>query len=103
MGKGAHSMNAENLEMFPPDTVAMDSPKLAWLKRHGVTVIKHNFAGTDIEGSDEPTFEACGWHSWTDKCGRDHETQNGWGYDEDEALQNLAKHCGWKLWNEENV
>ncbi len=79
----------------------MDSPKLAWLKKHGVTVKQHNWKGTEIEGSNEPTFEAMASHHWTDLLGHSHEDANGWGYDEDEALTELAKWCGWKLWNEE--
>ena len=84
----------------------MDSPKLAWLKKHGITVKCHDWKGTDYEGSDEGRWQAFSrdsyaiesdyfddgffWCNQSDLC----ET-------EDEALQNIATHLGLKLWNEE--
>lgn len=94
-------------ELFPVETVSMDSPRLAWIKKHGV-VTYHSFPNEP----DHCWF--AGFQEWwpklTDRvdffC---HET--GWNGDsrlaegetEDEALATLARYYELPLWNEENI
>lgn len=83
-------------ELFAVETVAMDSPRLAWLKRHKV------FTHRRIDHPDESPW--CAWCEIEDQgeCLR----ANGprafvYGETEDDALGELAIGRGWGLWNEE--
>ena len=74
-----------------------DSPRLAWMKRHGINVrsttpLERAFcaAVSDIETADKYLFVAF------DKSG-----ERGGGETEDEALESLAQALGIPLWNEE--
>jgi hypothetical protein len=79
-------------EFFPASEVAMDSPKLAWLKKHGIRSIEHDWTGTDFEGTHEPRWQAF----IGDKNGMCADT-------EDEALAALCVEHGIKLWFEETA
>lgn len=88
-------------ELFPLSDVQMDSPRLAWMKTHGVIVHRHQWIGSDFEGSDEPQF-----HAFTNDGTHDDRhlwalIGDGWGNDYDEALCDWAQKKGVKLWNEE--
>lgn len=98
-------MKAES-ELFPAETVAMESPRLRWMKRHDVKTKKR----TDLNRDVEP------WEAWTGeydfaleetlkgvKCYPDASPFLAWGKTEDDALLHLAENNGWKLWNEEDV
>lgn len=90
-------------ELFPVEAVAMDSPRLAWMKKYGVTTVCHDWTGTDLQGSCEPPWQAFakGAH-WTDKTGA--KRHDGSLYDtEDAAIAGLAIWCDIKLWNEETT
>lgn len=61
------------------------SPRLAWLEKYRVEI-----SGPDID--DEILAVA------KDKRGIE---KTGYGHDEQSALADLARKCGWRLWNEE--
>jgi len=83
-------------ELFPFDDVRMDSPKLAWMKKHGVRVVQHDWTGTDFEGSDEPRWQAViGGYRNPHYCIR-MDT-------EDEAIEEAAMVLGVPLWNEDDA
>ena len=95
-------------ELFPPESVTMDSPRIAWMKRHGITVVCHDWTGTDFENTAEPRWQAFSsnafrrqgpsfrhpviWANEGDRCDT-----------EDEAVVALAQEMGLKLWNEEGA
>lgn len=93
-------------ELFPPESVAVDSPRLQWIARH--EVITGNFPGMD-----ESTWLAGFKHWWgkpyTDDAGAFfcHETGHngdcrlGEGDTEDEAIAHLCRRHRVPLWNEE--
>lgn len=82
-------------ELFPLDAVFMESPRLRWLKKHGVTI--EHCPGFDGEESPE-TGETCyPYYVWLNA-----EPEKKYGhYSADDALVELAKAKGLKLWNEE--
>lgn len=101
-------MSEQPTELFPAEAVAMDSPRLRWLKRHGITTKQHDWTGTDLEGSCEPTWQAFSRKAfrvqglsckypvrWT--------TRGPLCDTEDEAIAAIAIAIGIKLWNEENA
>lgn len=74
----------KNDELFPPETVQMNSPRLAWIKKYGI-VTYHSLP-------NEPD------HCWFAGF------QDWWiteGETEDEALAALARYCNLPLWNTE--
>jgi hypothetical protein len=94
-------------ELFDPASVAMDSPRLAWMKRHGISVFCYDWTGTDFEGTDEPRYEGQSKKAfaiqgpsckhpvvWTNRGPRCDT--------EDQAIEAIAKEIGIKLWNEED-
>lgn len=97
-------------DLFPD--CKMDSPKLAWMKRHGVRV---NYNRTAYEGIDEPD-EVWPYEAYKSSAGSaDHvrmlqlaKTGDLFGAlmtigpTEDDALCELAKANGWLLWFEES-
>ena len=80
------------------------SPRLAWLKNHDVKT--HEFTN---DPTDCRTLNHLGFGRWIAFIGKTvppHEDSNRtWvnGDTEDEALVNIAKLMGWKLWNEETA
>lgn len=71
------------------------SPRLAWLNKHGVQTEqspKHMIGDEDEFGN-----RVFAWHAM---IGDDAQTSVG-GDTEQDAICNLAKIKGWKLWNEE--
>ena len=78
-------------ELFDPKLVEKDSPKLAWMKRHGV-ITNHNpdiSDGLPWIATDKPYARVL-----------EGSTKYGAGNTEDEAITSLAKLRGWRLWNE---
>ncbi len=103
-------------ELFAPTEGAADSPRLAWLKRHGVITWYDNGRRDGFEVC-EPQWFAGFQHWWPGKTGINffaHETGDngdsriGQGDSEQEALCNFLT-CGearekkLKLWNEETA
>ena len=80
-----------NQELFPPSTVAGESPRLRWIKQYGLTVLPTNQVP---HWQDDPrmaykleavsNFSAC----------------RGFGDTEDDALADWAHTRGVRLWNE---
>jgi hypothetical protein len=101
-------------ELFPAEVVAMDSPRLAWLKRHDV-LTWHDDGKRDGFQVCPPQWFAGFTHWWPEKTGIDFfaletahngDSRIGEGDSEQEALCQLltcgeARAKGIKLWNEE--
>jgi hypothetical protein len=90
-------------ELFNPEVVTQDSPRLAWMKKHDVKTVFHS--GVVIGDEDEFGNELFPWTASTShgidpkRAGdavwcRGAETEHG-------AIVELAIWQGWKLWNEE--
>jgi hypothetical protein len=89
-------------ELFPVEAVQMDSPRLAWMKKHGVITYRSPV---------EPVCWFAGFQEWWPKLegvgffaketAHNGDIRVGEGATEDEALCQLAKWEGIKLWNEE--
>lgn len=90
-------------ELFPAETVAMESPRLRWMKRHDVTLIenKHVKPGQECELTGEPVARFCA--SRVGNKGLYSGSQAGFGQTAEEACADLAQRNGWRLWNEEDV
>lgn len=91
-------------ELFPIEAVAMDSPRLAWMKRHGIITLHHRSEYVD------PTWFAGRMVWWPGLTGVDFfaeetalngDSRIGQGETEDEALVALAARAGLKHWSEE--
>lgn len=108
-------MNPE--ELFPIEAVTADSPRLAWMKKHGI-VTYHSlpndpeahcwFAGfwdfsEDFpENEDEAANEdRTGELLFLFEHGHNGDTRTGKGETEEEALVDLCSMFDLKLWNEE--
>jgi hypothetical protein len=87
----------EDLELFPVSDTKMDSPRLAWLKRHDVSVDKEW-----DDYFDEFVFVAKIMKLYTGGIYR-YSYMVGKGDTEDDALCDLAKKHGLRLWNEEDI
>lgn len=79
------------------DVPPQDSPRLAWMKRNGVLL--------DHCPEQEP-YPWIAWlkehgEEWTDALARHGDFVFGYGTTEDEAITDLARSRGLKLWNEE--
>lgn len=96
-------MTQENL-FDVPETL---SPRLAWLKKHEIKTLHR----------DDLSDEAGRWEAYVgeyqfaiDETFADRESGFypdespflAWGETEDDAILELAKNNGWKLWNEES-
>lgn len=91
-------------ELFPVESVTMDSPRLAWIKRERV-VLYHDTVEPEqwLAGFD---FHEIEYSSPSDFFAQE-ESMNGdlrigFGDTEDEALAILCQKHGVKLWNEES-
>lgn len=91
-------------ELFPEQDMHMESPRLAWIKKHGVITFY-----SDVE----PALWFAGFQDWhSDKSGIDFfvaETSAngginiGEGDTEDLAITDLCRKCDVRLWNEEGA
>lgn len=84
-------------ELFPPETVAMDSPKLAWLKRYQL-ITEHDPEMQPDTESPETGENLLAWVCF--EVGKV-ENRYGYGNTEDEAYADFAIKAGISLWNEE--
>lgn len=89
-------MSAE--ELFPAEAVTMDSPRLAWMKRHRVQTA-HSDHPVDPDESDD-----C-WVAWIERVeGERLGPKNAaTGETEQEALWRIAIKFSLPLWNEEEA
>ena len=81
-------------ELFAPETVSSDSPRLRWMKKHHLIT----YRSPHLTDEEEP------WSCWDGRL----ELATGAmlqnmaeGITEDDAIANWALHNGVKLWNEE--
>lgn len=84
-------------ELFPAEFVTMDSPRLAWMKKHGVRVKR----STHLKAGDAPW---CAWFSIDEDPGTGFPANPdllGYGETEEEAVGALAEESHTPLWNEE--
>ncbi len=84
-------------ELFPASEVASDSPRLAWLKRHGLELFDGD---PDLVGTESPETgeEYQAWYCLP--IGSYELRKYSCGDTADEACANYAKAHGLKLWNE---
>ncbi len=94
-------------ELFPAESVQMDSPRLAWMKREKVLTY-HSLAGEDgacwFAAFDEGQYEYEKGNMSDFFCqhlGATGDSECGEGDTEDESIAHLARRAGIKLWNEE--
>ena len=76
-------------ELFKPEMVAGDSPRLKWIKRHQLKT----------ERAFDEYYDEMRWCAWRDlaTCF----DSEGSGITEDDAIADWARRNGVKLWNEE--
>ena len=89
-------------ELFPLETVASPSPRLAWMRRHRI----RTFYRADME----PEFS---WAAWSERSGEYTNEDDAsymlneghvmFGETEDEALNNFCIENKIKYWNEEDA
>ena len=84
-------------ELFPAEAVTMDSPRLAWMKRHEI----RTWFSESVEPEDGP------WIAWLRSNAGDEDgiprdlDACGYGDTEEGALGDLARRHNFHLWNEE--
>lgn len=91
-------------ELFCSDVGKADSPRLAWMKKHGVITYRTPFDPFDYlagvsENAEMTLNQRRDW--FADETAQMGDTRIGIGMSEDEALAELAKRRGIPLWNEE--
>jgi hypothetical protein len=85
-------------ELFPSETVTMDSPKLAWLKKHGLTT---SYAENVGDAKDEFGNQAKPWTCAKIILGGRCIGSMGYGDTEEDACADFAEKYDLLLWNEE--
>ena len=81
------------------------SPRLAWIKKHGLTIRHDSKIQPDAEDefSGERLYPFVVYAGEFPRDGIFAGNRGAWGDSEDEALVAWAKSHGIKLWNEENL
>lgn len=89
-------------ELFPIEAVAMDSPRLAWLKRHGLVTEMNPNAGLESaeQGDDIPKW-VCRVSKTEGDSPHFKPNEIGGGETEDDACADLAINRGLRHWSEE--
>jgi hypothetical protein len=90
-------------ELFPEEVGSMDSPRLAWMKRHGLeTEFYPEAVGMTEDEFGNDVFP------WVCRLAKPRLTSGtycpkeiGGGETEHDAIADFAKNAGLKLWNEE--
>lgn len=82
------------MELFPKSVGAMDSPRIAWMKKHGIELVMR------LNDPKVPNHRVC--VAKVANGNGQHEPMF-YGATPDEALHGLAEAYGWALWNEEEV
>lgn len=88
-----------NTELFKEHEVAKDSPRVVWMKKHGVKT--HNCP-------DLAPINWCAWERSNYPNGDENGIPNnpelcGYGPTEDDAIADMARLTKLKLWNEEGL
>lgn len=95
-----------SVELFPVESVQMDSPRLAWFKKHGIITYRHP---GDAFGCP-PCWYVGFQEWWPDLSGANFfakETAHNGDYrcvedgNEEEAIARFARYYEIPLWNEE--
>ena len=88
-------------ELFPAASVAMDSPRLRWMKKHGV----HTEKLPDESGLERTWYAWVGDFNEAIEHGGDDPNAGGYALaeTEDDAILLIAKANGLRLWNEEEA
>lgn len=88
-------------ELFPPEVVAVPSPRLAWIKKHALVLDQPRRGGSECpETGDDIPIWVCrkrvplSGNHWS-------KFEIGGGNTEDEACADFAKNARVLLWNEE--
>jgi hypothetical protein len=81
--------NTDDTGLFPIETVAMDSPRMKWMKRYDIHTEYHLLAQY--------------WSAFICDDDGNPDYPPGGGNTEDDALAALAKRHGLRLWNEEDI
>lgn len=84
-------------ELFPPESVAMDSPRLLWMKRLGLDVHR---APDEVIGIEDDFGDIITKWYIVDTKFHPGEPMPYEGETQDEALQSYAVKHGIPLWNE---
>ncbi len=89
-------------ELFPAEAVTMLSPRLAWMKRHGLETEHLPNGGTECPetGSEIPHW-ICRVVKLNPNFSHYKQREIGMGDTEDDACADYAKNAGVRLWNEE--
>ncbi len=89
-------------ELFPIEAVSQDSPKVAWMRKHGVKTHYSPHCESDDDGGPWAAWERSNYPNGdADGIPRDPELC-GYGMTEDEAIRNMAAINRIPLWNEED-
>lgn len=84
-----------NDELFPAEAVTMDSPRLAWMKRHEI------YTQYTVNCGPEPWAAWWGQRNPVEFIERHEDPEvMGYGATEEAALVDLAIKWDFKLWNE---
>lgn len=91
-------------ELFSPEAVASDSPRLRWMKRHQVVMFHAPSSGAWYAGLWEwyPTIRTAA-EFFLKETGENGASRCGYAETEDDAIADLALKHGLKLWNEEGA
>ena len=85
-------------ELFDPSSVKQDSPRLAWMKKHGLQTMEDKYWSDDVD-----------WEPWacfspTETGENDfNEDSVGTGKTEHDSIVDWTVKHGVKLWNEEGA
>ncbi len=88
-------------ELFPASEVASESPRLRWLREHGLTLFE---GSPELVGTESPETgeEYSAWYCVNMQDEKDERLDRYFGGSTaDEACANYAAAHGLKLWNEE--
>jgi len=73
-------------ELFPPDQIAVDSPRIKWMKQHGIKCVQ---IGDDEDGNPQWHAHHTGvWNKGVTRMSRD------------SAIESLAHKLGIKDWRQ---
>lgn len=81
-----------NDELFPLDSICMDSPRLRWMKKHCVETLRTGQGGAESPETGELIFDWYAWRAW--------EGKRYGGHSEEDAIQEMAAALKLPLWNE---
>lgn len=91
-------------ELFPAESIASESPRLRWMRRHNLETERIPEGGPGVEspetGDDIPAF-VCRIKKQNPNFSTYCDREIGGGDTEEEAIIDFAIHAGIPLWNED--